>query len=251
MKEPNPRSAIQAALLEFEELDRSLPERIHVRDFDYLEKVRAAKNRLKDLLAGHTSLQLTGRLQTALRRVRTNEGYNIDRIYDLLGPELAQEVDDRDFIDALFTEGTAVYVDQSFFRRRRQVGAVVISQNLPPYVRRRLDAVSECYALGLSHATIVFCRALVEAAVYEALKRRGRIGSKGKVMDQAEYKPADLRQRIRPVIPSKLWERTCGPDGVTKLADRILHAKGDVDLGEKQAYEAIKASFALVEDLFA
>ena len=250
MRDVDSRTNIQRALSEFEELDRHLIEKIDSKDFDYLETVRAAKNRLKDLLADHASVQFAGRLQSALRRVRTNEGYNIDRLYGLLGPEYSQEVDDRDFIDALFTEGTAAYVDQSFFRRRREVGAVVVSQTLPPHVQRRLKDVSECYALGLSHATIIFCRALVEASIYEALMRRGRIGSRGKVVDQGEFKPADLRQRIRSFVPPKLWDRTCGPDGVTKLADRILHAKHDVRFAERQAYESIKASFALIEHLF-
>lgn len=45
MKQANSTSTIQVALSEFEELDRTLPERIRGGEFDVLEKVRAAKNR--------------------------------------------------------------------------------------------------------------------------------------------------------------------------------------------------------------
>lgn len=251
MRDEHSRPDIQAALDEFEGLDRDLAERLKAGDLPYPEKVRVAKNRIKDLLVGQTSGRFTGRLQTALRRVRTNEGYNIDRLYDLLGPGYFQEADDRDYMVALFTEGTADYVGESFFRRRRQAGAVVISQHLPTYVQQRLEAVRECYSLGLFSATLVFCRALVEAAMFEALKRRGRVSSRGRVVDQAEYKPVELRQRIRPFLSSRMWERVCGSNGIVKLADHVLHAKGDVRIGEKEAYDAIKAAFALVEELFA
>lgn len=48
-----------------------------------------------------------------------------------------------------------------------------------------------------------------------------------------------------------MWERVCGSNGIVRLADRVLHAKDDARIEEKEAHEAIKAAFALVEELFA
>jgi hypothetical protein len=242
---------IQTALAEFERLDRELPRRLPAGDLAYLESVRTAKNRIKDLLATNPTVRVEGRVQTALRRVRDNDGYNIDRLYELMGPWYFQESDDRDYVEALFTEGTADYVDEHFFRRRRQAGAIVVSQGLPAYVLHRVRSLVECYALGLFPATVVFCRAVVEAAMFEALKRRGRIRSSGNVVDHAEYSAAELRQRVRPFLSRRLWGRVCGSQGVTKLADQVLHGKAEVTVGEREAYESLKASFALVEELFA
>jgi hypothetical protein len=131
MRQDDASNRIEAALREFELLDRELPAKLAAGDLSYLERVRAAKNEVKDLLLERKGLRVTGRLQSALRRVRGNEGYNIDRLYDLLGPGYFQEADERDYVEALFSEGTADYVDEGFFRRRRQAGAVVISQGLP------------------------------------------------------------------------------------------------------------------------
>jgi hypothetical protein len=58
--------------------------------------------------------------------------------------------------------------------------------------------------LGLFSATVVFCRAVVEAGIFEALRRRGQINSTGKVVDYAEYKPAALRERIRAFLPPRI-----------------------------------------------
>lgn len=162
------------------------------------------------------------------------------------GKEVPAEQDEMNWREALFTEGTADYVDQAYFRRKNEIGSIIGSQSLPSIFVGQLNKVKECYALDLFEATIVFCRAVIEAGCFEALRRKGEIDQG--VGDIREYKLGALINGIKRFVSRPKYNQA---DKVIDLASNILHSKCDeIVVSEKEAYGSIKYTFAIIEDLF-
>jgi hypothetical protein len=153
------------------------------------------------------------------------------------GVEGLREVDGIgvDWMDALFTEGTADYVDDCFFRRRDEVGTVILDQSLPEYLQHHLGNLQETYALGLFEATVVFSRTLIEVGAFECLRRKGKILTHGNVVDIGEYKPNTLIHQVKPFLKKTASFQKI--KGVITIANRVLHTKGEsVKVTEEGAY---------------
>jgi hypothetical protein len=119
---------------------------------------------------------------------------------------------------------------------------------LPDIFLHHLDKLKECYALSLFEATIIFCRSVIEVGVFETLKRKGKIKSDKKVADIGEYSLKDLMMRIKPFVYQGNWEK--GRE-VIKHANKILHSKRNkIVVSENEAYDSIKDTIAIIEELF-
>jgi len=95
------------------------------------------------------------------------------------------------------------------------------------------------------------CRAVVEASLFEFVRRKGLISSRHAVVDNVEYRPAEIRRLAQPFIGKSTFRAACGEGGVIKTADRLLHSKrGPVEVTEAETLAAVKATFAPVEHLF-
>ena len=238
----------------FEERDRTVSSEMMAGNADAFTQTLEAKQRVKEFLAKHPAFRATGILAKKLKNIRDNRSYHIDSVFAVLnehgpnGPYVQEAlgVGDRNFIDALFEEGTASYVDEGFFRRRAEVGALIVSQGLPDYLLKHADRIRECYSLGLSAATVVFCRSLIEAALFEALRRRGQVTIGQNIADYGEYSLQDLMRRIRPFLPTSTHKAAVD---VIKRANLVLHSKNDTPTAVKPL-EAIRDTFTVVEALF-
>ena len=208
------------------------------------------------MLAEYVGIKITDpELATKIMRIRDNTHYKIDG-YCKFGEKvteekISEELDEEfDWMEALFDEGTADYVDINFFRRRDQIGTIVVSQSLPPRFHQNLKNLQEAYALGLFETTLVFCRSLIEVGVFEALKKSGKLRTTKNVTYMEHYILSGLMHQVRSQV--KDLDNHDRAKEVIKKANKVLHWKKDVvfTVGEKDALEAVRTTFQLLEQLF-
>ena len=215
-----------------------------------MSRTGAAKRQVKDFLAQHAAFRASGTLAKKLKNIRDNVGYEIDSLFDILHAafpgRFVQEGDGWNEVVETFVEDGR-YTDSAFGRRQAQVGALIVSQTLPPFLLRQVQSIQRCYSLGLETATIVFCRALIEAAIFEALRRRGEIKTGRNVADYGEFSLKDLMQRIRPFLKPPTLHTTAR--NVVQQANLALHSKHDAS-SSVSSLAAIKDTFKVVEALF-
>lgn len=237
----------------FEQLDASISDSLKDGNFEIIDQTLVAKKEVKRLLSESKPLTVDRSLGLKIKKIRDNYGYTIDRVIDRLseitGTNFSQESEeDIDFVDALFSEGTADYVDEGFFTRRNQVATLIVSESLPSHFVHHFLNLRECYALGLFEATVIYCRAVIETGCFEALRRRGKVNVRFKVEDIREFSLKMLLRSIKPFVYSGNWDNA---DKVIKKADSILHSKREkVVVTQEEAHDAFKDTFAIIEELF-
>ena len=244
---------LRKKIQEFEKLDTELSESVKSGNFAILGQILNAKKEIKKILFDEPQIKANGNLSKTLKKIRDNYGYNIDKFVGILektvGETVSQErEEEKDCIDGLFSEGSADYVDQEFYRRKNEVGTIISSQTLPENFLNHLEQAKECYALGLTKPTLVFCRAIIESGVFESLRRRGKISTDMKKVDIGEYSLKELMRMVRPFVSPFNYDETFK---VIKHTNDILHSKrAEVNVSETDAFNAIKSSFAIIEELF-
>ena len=243
-------------LTEFEELDISIPSALSNKDIGVLDRTLAKKKEMKRLLSECDPLSVDRGIGNKLKKIRDNHGHNIDRVLEtfkeVMGEAISQESEEGiDIVDALFSEGTADYVDEGFFTRRNEVSTLILSESINsglPHILRHFRNLRECYSLGLFETAVIYCRALIETGCFEALRRQGLIRRDLKVEDFREYHLKALMESIRGIVSRGNWNRA---DKVIKNADRILHSKRESPfVNQNEAYDAIKDTFAIIEELY-
>jgi hypothetical protein len=216
---------------------------------ELLEKTRLCKLEIKRFMSRHENIPAREHLALKIKKIRDNYGYNIDKIYDIFSQkaELSQEDEEGiDYVDALFSEGTADYVDAHFFRRKNEVGSVVLSRNLPEVFIGHLKRLKECYSLGLFEATVIYCRAIIETAAHMYLKKQPKSKSYGTW--EKNLRAALREKALKNKVYEYNWKEA---DKIRELTNDILHGKDDrITISEKEAFECIKSTFAFAEDLF-
>ena len=242
---------------EFEKLDASISNSLENSNTDVLldivGKTLAKKKEIKRFLSECSPLNVDRNLGLKFKKIRDNYGYTIDLILELFakktGKTLSQESEEGlDYVHALLSEGTACYVDERFFTRKNEVGTLIISESLPDHFVHHFQSVRECCALGLFQTTVIYCRAVIETGCFEALRRRGRAKLDSRVGDISEFSLKVLMRNIKPFVYGENWDKA---DKVIKKADSILHSKKQkVSITQEEAYNAIKDTFAIVEEIF-
>lgn len=238
---------------EFEDLDTSIPEAMSNNNWPILDQTLAKKKEIKRLLSECDPLSVERGLGNKLKKIRDNYGYTIDRVVEVLekmtGEAFSQESEAGiDMVDALFSEGTADYVDEGFFTRRNEVSTLILAESIPTHFLQHFRNLRECYALGLFQTAIIYCRALIETGCFEALRRKGRVRLDPKLEDIREYSLKLLMGSAKALVCRDNWDRA---DEVIKKADRILHSKREATTtSQNDAYDAIKDTFAIIEELF-
>lgn len=246
-------SEIVALVAEFERLDRSILAAVRTGDLEVIEKTMEAKRKVKRYLADCNPLNVNRDLGIKLKKIRDNYGYTIDRVVEKLeritGTQISQESEENiDYVDALFSRQTADYVDERFFRRKNQIGTLVVSESLPDHFAQHFANLRECYALGLFHAAVVYCRAVIETGCFEALRRKGRVNRDAKVDDIREFSLKELMRSVKPFVYRDNFDKAYA---VIKKADEVLHSKRKkVVILEQEAFDAIQDTVAMIEELF-
>jgi hypothetical protein len=216
-----------------------------------MEQTLEAKKAIKRFLSERGPLNVEPGLRLKLKKIRDNYGYAIDRVVDafgqVTGTRMSQESEEgKDYIDALFSEGTADYVDEQFFTRRNQIGTLIVGESLPDHFVHHFRNLRECFDLGLFETTVIYCRAVIETGCFEALRRRGQVNAN--LDDFREFSLKSLMYSIKPFIDKKNWDSA---NKVIKKADGVLHSKREkVVVKEEEAFNAVKDTFAVIEELF-
>jgi len=242
---------------EFERLDASLFDELKTGNTEVMDEVLnntlSAKKEVKRYLSELGPLAVDPVLGQKLKKIRDNHGYSIDRglrvFSEIAGTAFSQESEEEiDYVEALFSEGTADYVDTGFFTRKNQVGTLIVSESLPEHFVHHFHNLRECFSLGLFQATVIYCRAVIETGCFEALRRKGKVRVASKLEDIREYSLKALMGSIKPFVDQGNWGNA---DKVIKKADDVLHSKRKkVAVTEGEAYDAIKDTFAIIEELF-
>lgn len=242
---------------EFERLDASLFDELKTGNMEVMDEVLnntlSAKKEVKRYLSELGPLNVYPVLGQKLKKIRDNHGYSIDRVLHVFsritGTASSQESEEEiDYVEALFSEGTADYVDTGFFTRKNQVGTLIVSEALPEPFVHHFHKLRECFSLGLFQPTVIYCRAVIETGCFEALRRKGKVKVASKVADIREYSLKKLMGSIKPFVYKGNWENA---DKVIKKADDVLHSKRKkVAVSEEDAFDAIKDTFAIIEELF-
>ena len=235
---------------EFERLDSSILGNLNDlnRFNEILGQTWAIKLEIKGILGVSSPLKIEHALAQKLKKIRDNYGYAIDIVRDWLaklsGKAISPDEEDIDWMEKAAGEGIFIYIDQDFYRRRNQVGTLIVSESLPEHFVHHFKKLRELFALSLFEPTVIYCRAVIETGCFEALKRRGKV------------RPDDLRERslssLLQSIKEFIYEKNCDNAWkVKKKADDILHSKRKKVLAtEEEAFDAIQDTIAIIEELF-
>jgi hypothetical protein len=243
---------LRKLIKEFEELDSSIISGINEGRSEIINQTLESKKAVKRFLDERPAIKVYGDLNIKLKKIRDNYGYNIDNILVLLKKisieKISQEDEDWEEIDSYSSFDRAYYINPDYYRRGNEVGSIISGQSLPENFIYNLDKLKECYQLGLFEATTVYCRNVIELAMFESLKRRGKIKSGKNLDDIAEYSLKEIMRRIKPFVCRDNHEQAYK---VVLNANNVLHSKRDkIVVSEDEAYDSIKTSFAIIEELF-
>ncbi len=147
------------------------------------------------------------------------------------------------------------YVDDvSYFARRAKVGTVISRRKISDTAVKYFNEIRESFAFGLFRSAIALCRALLEIAFFETLKRHGLGASQeGKlvsldIMRDNTLAPIILEAHNLGIIDGKIKQISL--DVNRKVNTMILHSK-DVqqEINEMRAIEIIRDTVRVVEYL--
>lgn len=145
-----------------------------------------------------------------------------------------------------WTEHLFDWIDAVGFKTRsEEIGTLIVGQHVPASINRQLEHLKRCYRLGLDTVSIVFCRALLEAAMVAALRRRPQ----GAVVDIDTWRFDELLRRIdRTVLSPRLKDRA---HQIKQEASQILHSKADVEKKlSASALKTIRGTYEIISELF-
>ena len=241
---------------EFEKLDSQIYPAIETYDSDKIseaiEKTRQKKIEIKTFMADRSYIPARGDLAFKLRKIRDNYGYSIDIAYDFMseteGKKIHQEDDGvDDLVDHIFAEGLIDYIGHAYHTRRQELGTLVLSNDIPINFSHNLAKIQECYSLGLTSATVIYCRAVIEAAAHNFLSRK-----KPKAAKTSNFWERNLAAALKEPLLKKKVDAFNLKEAfrIKNLANDLLHNKNEkFFIKEDEAFDCVKSTFAFVEDI--
>ncbi len=136
---------------------------------------------------------------------------------------------------------------EQYGERCHSVGTLVVSQTVPSSIDHHLQRLKTCYLLGLDEMAIVFCRSVLEAALFKELHKRGKLPDAGKIDHIKPYEFA----RLLGLTDSRMLssEKKDRAKSIGRLAGEILHA-GEPSEATEKVEEIIKDTSDIVEELY-
>jgi hypothetical protein len=204
---------------------------------------------IKEILGNEAVLQIPDiGLKRALTDIRDNKGFTFFKIYELFGidPEI-RPLNYEEIREDLHEQIHDQILPNEIIRGRMEVGTIVLSQFVPPFFQYHLEKIRDCYCFNFPEAASIWCRSLLEVALKEALKRRGKIRSNSKVLYMDEIKLKDLINMCRGLFEQSLIDKM---KYVQREVNLILHSE-DISRREKINHlNIIKATFQVIEHAF-
>lgn len=128
-------------------------------------------------------------------------------------------------------------------KRRQSLGTLIIARELREEYKDHLLEIKNCFALGLYKSAIVWCRAILELAIYDFLKKRGVLNDR-EAEDISNFK-FNLN-KIRQFIDKKIFNKI---DNVRKTVNKLLHEKARISIDSAFAYHCIRDTFYILENI--
>jgi hypothetical protein len=136
------------------------------------------------------------------------------------------------------------YIDEDFYRRRNQVATIVHQKHLPERICHHFENLRECYSLGLFEAALIYCRAVIEVACYEWLKRKELLNDNGDYDPSLEWMMKKLKGRVAPKKWSDAYE-------TKSISNGVMHSKKTVGgITEDFAFKSVCSTIIFVEELY-
>ena len=146
--------------------------------------------------------------------------------------------------------------------RRKKVGTVIVTSRLPESVKKNLRVVKDLYAYGMFEAVTIYCRALLEASIDDAVDRQGwhsQDHQKQNVTAITNTKRGDTLSVLLSEHGRKLFENSF-TDRIRKTvqsrANSILHFKDRLyeeppePVSSQEAFDQIKLTHEAIEKLY-
>ena len=144
-------------------------------------------------------------------------------------------------------EAMHVVNPEQYGKRSQSVGTPIVSQTVPTPLSQHLQRLKRCYLLGLDEMAIVFCRSVLEVALFEALRRRGKLPGSGNVADIKSWRFARLLGLTdRQMLGEEMKDRA---KFIGELAGDLLHTGKPLE-PTKKTEGVIKDTFGIVEELY-
>lgn len=146
--------------------------------------------------------------------------------------------------------------------RRKEVGTIIVTSRLPESVKKNLRAVKDLYAYGMFEAVTIYCRALLEAGIDDAIDRQGwqsQDHRKQNVTAITNTKSGDTLNVLLKNHGGKLFKNSFTDqirDKVQVRANSILHFKDRLHEGppepvsSREALEQIRLTHEVIEKLY-
>lgn len=143
-------------------------------------------------------------------------------------------------------------------QRRTEAGTVIVTRKLPESVKKNLRVVKDLYAYGMFEAVTIYCRALLEASIDDAVDRQGwhsQDHQKQNVTAITNTKRGDTLSVLLSEHGRKLFENSF-TDRIRKTvqsrANSILHFKDRLyeeppePISSQEALEQIKLTHEVI-----
>lgn len=170
----------------------------------------------------------------------------------------AWDVDARDFIlnhpDA-FSDFLGEVDDVSYFTRAMRVGTVISRRRIPDVGLALFGEIRDSFAFGLYRSSIALCRALLETAFFETLKRKGYFDpGQSKVVKIDISKEDTLFRLIKDAFKLRITDYDTKEDALfvkNQSNTMVLHAKDqEYEITEDRAFDVIRKTVQVVEQLY-
>lgn len=141
-----------------------------------------------------------------------------------------------------------------FYRRKAQVGCIVVPFHNNPLIDKYYAEISDAFSFGLFKSSIALCRALLELVLYDELAKR-KIIKKTNMLNIETQKQEDVNlvRMINKASDLRLMSNSSKSTAhrVRKSANDVLHQTSSMEetTTEEIAFEVIRGTTAAVEDL--
>lgn len=171
---------------------------------------------------------------------------------------ITEEMFER-FFEERFSDFHSWFDLDGFYNKKVEVSAIISSSYLPHYIKDYFNEIKDTYAFRCYKSSVVFCRSLLEACLYDVLTKKGILTKKNyKIMysinDKRKEKKEDkLCVYINIAMGADIIDikRKALADYIRRTANRVLHLKNrGSDLNEEEAFKIISDTISLIECLY-
>lgn len=131
---------------------------------------------------------------------------------------------------------------RNMLERRNSLGIIFTSRQLSEIYEDHLQEIKNCFSLGLYKSSMVFCRTVLEYALFDLLRKRGEI-------KRDDYDISSFNknlERSKKYIGGNLYDKI---DKVRRAVNDLLHKKDIITIRAGTAYYCIRETFIILEKI--